>query len=766
MDSCESISEPETEENKILYICTKCQLPMEIIIIDEKNNKIHFNCINNNEHNEKKSIKEYIEFIDKNSKNKNCNITKNDKCCSNYGYNKFEYFCVDCKKHICKNCLEKREHINHIKNNILEVKPRKEEISIIKDIIKFYEAEEQKSQKNLDFLIQIKEENSKNELQKNGKIIEDEKIKIVKENIEKLMNIKTLLELIFQAYDKDKNNYYYAKNILTILESTRNKNINVSQDIIQRIEKKYNHIIKINQRNKKIDELNSLIEIKMKENNEIIKENELKINNYENKIKADEIEINKLNNNIKNLKNENEKAKNKYANHLSKIMGEKDMLKCQLNKNDKIIKEKDYKIKKMKKEIEIKKNAINDLENENKQGKEMLNSIENKKFKLELDNNKMKQKIEENEKKIKELINIKKQYDNKNKELLDIKKQYDNKNKEFLDIKEQYDNKNKEFIDIKEQYDNKNKEFIDIKEQYEIIENKNKELINIIEQYYNKNKELNDKINELNNIKEKIENKNKKLIDKINELNNTKEKIENKNKKLNDKIEELNNIKEKIENKNKKLQDKIIDYKNKNNELNNIIINKHKEKPIDEINNNEENANKINQSNNFLYLKTETSEGEFKNNDGFRRSMHNFRTDKKKQKNKFFFNTVRAFNNHFEKKMEKVENPSDKCFNVNSRNGTPVKIRVSDSLKGINNINHNKELSDVKIMHSLNNDRMNNDNFLTNCNNSFNINKKVHKAKSTSNMYEMLKINNIRKQQIRNNYLFHDNSPFSNKSFS
>ena len=85
------------------------------------------------------------------------------------------------------------------------------------------------------------------------------------------MNIKTLLELIFQAYDKDKNNYYYAKNIFTILESTKNKNINVSQDIIQRIEKKYNHIIKINQQNKKIDEPNSLItknEIKMKENNE------------------------------------------------------------------------------------------------------------------------------------------------------------------------------------------------------------------------------------------------------------------------------------------------------------------------------------------------------------------------------------------------------------------------------------------------------------------------------------------------------------------
>lgn len=53
MDVYEPIPEPETEENKILYICTKCQLPMEIIIIDGKNNKIHFNCINNNEHNEK-----------------------------------------------------------------------------------------------------------------------------------------------------------------------------------------------------------------------------------------------------------------------------------------------------------------------------------------------------------------------------------------------------------------------------------------------------------------------------------------------------------------------------------------------------------------------------------------------------------------------------------------------------------------------------------------------------------------------------------------
>ena len=96
MDFCEPIPEPETEENKILYTCTKCQLPMEIIIIDGKNNKILFNCINNNEHKEKKSIKEYIEFIDKNNKNKYWNITKNDKCCSNYGYDKFEYFCVDC----------------------------------------------------------------------------------------------------------------------------------------------------------------------------------------------------------------------------------------------------------------------------------------------------------------------------------------------------------------------------------------------------------------------------------------------------------------------------------------------------------------------------------------------------------------------------------------------------------------------------------------------------------------------------------------------
>ena len=116
--------------------------------------------------------------------------------------------------------------------------------------------------------------------------------------------------------------------------------------------------------------------------------------------------------------------------------------------------------------------------------------------------------------------------------------------------------------------------------------------------------------------------------------------------------------------------------------------------------------------------------------------------------------------------MEKVEDPNDKYFNINFRINTPIKLGMNDILKNINNINHNKELSDINNLHNLSNDRINNDNFLTNFNNNFNINKKVNKAKSTSNIYEILNINNIRKQQTRNDYLFHNNSPVSNKSFS
>ena len=40
---------------------------------------------------------------------------------------------------IYEECLKTRKHINHKKNNIIEIKPMKEELDINKEIIKYYE---------------------------------------------------------------------------------------------------------------------------------------------------------------------------------------------------------------------------------------------------------------------------------------------------------------------------------------------------------------------------------------------------------------------------------------------------------------------------------------------------------------------------------------------------------------------------------------------------------------------------------------------------
>ena len=53
--------------------------------------------------------------------------------------NKYECYCFDCNKHLCKECIKLREHINHNKNYIPEIKPNKNELNHIENIIKYYD---------------------------------------------------------------------------------------------------------------------------------------------------------------------------------------------------------------------------------------------------------------------------------------------------------------------------------------------------------------------------------------------------------------------------------------------------------------------------------------------------------------------------------------------------------------------------------------------------------------------------------------------------
>ena len=255
--------ENQTELNEIYYNCSECSSPIEIISINEKDNTIQFECIDK-KHNIKISINKYLDKMKKfNDKNIN-----NDICLEHNS--KYESICFDCNKHLCKECLKTRKHINHQKINIIEIQPNEEEFKIIDDIIKKYG-----------------------------------------DNIKELQrkNTKRLIEIIFDTYNMFRNNYYNAININKIIINYYNNNFN----------KGYKNTITIKKEVEKIEqiivdcinEVNYLKSEKEKEINTIKTENNNKINEYEKKIKESGIEYEKK---IKEL----EKNKNQYINELNK----------------------------------------------------------------------------------------------------------------------------------------------------------------------------------------------------------------------------------------------------------------------------------------------------------------------------------------------------------------------------------------------------------------------------------------------------------------
>ena len=128
---------------EIYYNCSECKSPIEILTLNEVESTIEFKCINNN-HKIKMPIGEYIDKMKKyNDKNINCDVCSN----KDHGHNNYEYYCLDCNQHLCKECLSFRTHKDHNKKIILEVKPNKNELNIIENIIKYYEDEYDKLDK-------------------------------------------------------------------------------------------------------------------------------------------------------------------------------------------------------------------------------------------------------------------------------------------------------------------------------------------------------------------------------------------------------------------------------------------------------------------------------------------------------------------------------------------------------------------------------------------------------------------------------------------
>ena len=134
-DAPAAIPQPEIKLSNIYYNCTECSSMIEILSINEENNIIEFKCLKEHE----KKVMPIKEYLSKMNKNKQKNINE-DRCKEHLSFkdNRFVSYCFDCNRNLCKECLKSRSHINHNKNNIIEIKPTKEELNIIEEIIKDY----------------------------------------------------------------------------------------------------------------------------------------------------------------------------------------------------------------------------------------------------------------------------------------------------------------------------------------------------------------------------------------------------------------------------------------------------------------------------------------------------------------------------------------------------------------------------------------------------------------------------------------------------
>ena len=264
------------EFNKeINYNCSECPSQIEIISIKEENNTIEFNCLNKEHiHNKiiKMSLKEYLEKMKRYNKKE----INNDKC--GIHKNKYVSYCFNCNCHLCEECLKTRTHLNHIKNNIIEIKPMNEELNIIQEVIKDYDNKIENLKKE--------KQNKIKELSKslnNNKNKENEKIKKIliqneeiKENELKLSKDKCI-EDIKEIMKKYKNEINIRKN----------KYINDNNEIINKYKlikdkENINYKYKINElENKFNEEINNLkCDKQMEKINSIKRISEIVLNTY------------------------------------------------------------------------------------------------------------------------------------------------------------------------------------------------------------------------------------------------------------------------------------------------------------------------------------------------------------------------------------------------------------------------------------------------------------------------------------------------------
>ena len=281
---------------EIYYNCTECSSPIEILFINERQNIIEFRCTKDN-HLKKIPIKEYLEKIKKFNDKK----INGDLCTEDNHNKKYEFFCLNCNKHLCKECLKTRNHISHNKKIIIEIQPSQKELDIIDNIIKSYDDKINNLEKEkFDIIKEIKKKlkESENKLkEKNEKQIEENKTKMENElkmkNDELLLNKQKILKEFKNEIKLIETNHEKIINEITNKYKEINDNNKIEyENKIANLNNKYNKEIKRYNYDENISNINSL-----KRLNEIIYNTyNMYNNNYYNSININNTLISIYNN--------------------------------------------------------------------------------------------------------------------------------------------------------------------------------------------------------------------------------------------------------------------------------------------------------------------------------------------------------------------------------------------------------------------------------------------------------------------------------------
>jgi len=347
--------EPLIENNNIFYNCTECSSLIEILSINEESNIIEFRCLNKDCHDEKKrmSIKEYFEKIEKN-KQKSIN---EDKCrehisCKN---NRYVSYCFDCNCHLCEECLKTRGHICHNKNNIIEIKPVKEELNIIEEVIKHYKNtienlknEKINKEKELENSLNQEKINEVKKIKDKNEINEQSKTKELKLNRDKYISD---IEEIKKKYEKElkerENKYKKDEDKINNKYKIKKEKENILHKLkMDELSKKYKDIIDNLKFDEKIENM-----INIKKINEVVYNTYNSYNdNYYNSMNINNILLSYFKNDYIKNKIMKRVLNNKYEDILKIIFKRRDEenkinIKKEKEENEKVIEKEKNKIK-------------------------------------------------------------------------------------------------------------------------------------------------------------------------------------------------------------------------------------------------------------------------------------------------------------------------------------------------------------------------------------------------------------------------------------